>query len=96
MFALPVTVYEIIKCNLSKWSRIESMTFKKVNIMSYNIAKYVIGWRLVKKIADLSQTVSCNSPMRRFEYLILKMKVKNVEDVDENWQTKVSCQPAYA
>ena len=30
MFVLPATVYEIITFNLSKWSRIESMTFQKV------------------------------------------------------------------
>ena len=33
MFALPVTVYERVKFNLSKWSVIESVIFKKyVNI----------------------------------------------------------------
>ena len=46
IFALPVTVYNTIKFNLSKWSVFESITFKKyVNIMNYNVAQYVIGLR---------------------------------------------------
>ena len=44
MFALPVTVYEIIKFNLSKWAVIESMTLRSKSIsLGYNIAEYVIG-----------------------------------------------------
>ena len=43
MFAIPVTVYEIIMVNLSKWSVLESMTFKRqVSIVSYNVAAYVV------------------------------------------------------
>ena len=30
-----------------------------------------------------------------FECLTLKMKVKDVDDLDGNMQAKVSCQPAY-
>ena len=46
MFAQPASVYEIIKFNLSRWSRIESITFRKeANIVSYNVTEYVIGWR---------------------------------------------------
>ena len=58
IFALPVNVYETIKMisnrmyDLQKW----------VNIMSYNIAEYVVGWRFNslhngETMADLSQTV---------------------------------------
>ena len=31
----------------------------------------------------------------RFESLILKMKVKVADDLDENWQAKTACQHAY-
>ena len=46
MFFLPVTVYEIMAFNLSKRFVFLSITIKKqVNILSYNVNKYVIGWR---------------------------------------------------
>ena len=46
ILAMPVTVCETITFNLSEWTVFESMTFKKwVNIMSYNVAEYVNGWR---------------------------------------------------
>ena len=58
--------------------------------MSYNIAKYVIGWRFNDPhdgVKMYLKPFSCSPPMRRFEYLTLKMKVKNIEDLDESWQT---------
>ena len=33
--------------------------------------------------------------IRRFDSLTLKMKVKDVKDLNENWQTKLPCQHAY-
>ena len=36
----------------------------------------------------------CTCRCIRFEYLTLEMKVKNVEDLDENWQGDVPCQYA--
>ena len=49
MFALPVTAYEIILFNLSKWSVFESMTFREYDIIisSYNVTKYVVRWLLM-------------------------------------------------
>ena len=45
MFTLSVTVCEIITFNPTECSRLESSTFKKwAKIMSYNVAKYVVGW----------------------------------------------------
>ena len=58
-----VLVYETVKFNLSQWFVFEIMTFKKlVNIMSYNVAEFVIGWsfnglRNGEKMVDISQTV---------------------------------------
>ena len=46
MFAIPDTLYEIITFNLFKFSVFSPMTFKmQVNIMTYNVAEYVDGWR---------------------------------------------------
>ena len=62
IFAIPVTVYEIIRFNLSKLSVFESMTFKMlVKIMSYNVAKissdgFLIAFMMVK-MTDVSETV---------------------------------------
>ena len=48
IFAIPVTIYEIITFNPSKWSVIESIIFKKeIDIMSYNVTEYVVGWFLM-------------------------------------------------
>ena len=63
MLTKTVTIYETIKLNLFKWFVFKSMTLKKqVNIMSYNVAEYVIGWRYnglhdVEKTVDLFQTI---------------------------------------
>ena len=61
MFAQTVNIYEKIKFNLFKLSVFKCMTFKKyVNIMSYNVTKYVIdpcnlmAYMMVKKMANLS------------------------------------------
>ena len=32
---------------------------------------------------------------KRFESLILKIKVKDAKDLDDNWEAKVLCQHAY-
>ena len=38
MFAKTVTVYETVKFNLSRWSVVESVTFKSYfNIISHNV-----------------------------------------------------------
>ena len=63
MFALPVTVHEIMTFDLSKWSVFESMTFKKwVNIMSCNVAELslngvLMAYMIVKNGAFISNRV---------------------------------------
>ena len=42
---------------------------QKVTVMNYNVAEYFVGWlfmayKIVKKIADLSQTISGYPPVR--------------------------------
>ena len=73
MFVLSVTVYEIIRLNLFKWSRIESMTFKKyVNVMSYNIDEYITRCRFngqhhSEKMAYLFKPVFVRSTNEAFK-----------------------------
>ena len=45
MFGLPVTIYEIIKFSLSKWSQIEYMDLQEVGqCHELQLCEYVIGW----------------------------------------------------
>ena len=47
-FDMFVIVCERTTFNFPKWSRFESLTFKKlVKVMSYNIAEYIVGWLFV-------------------------------------------------
>ena len=63
VFTLPVTIYKIMTFNISKWSVLESMIFKKVNIMRYNADEYVTGWRfnpLLLGVPDWAQHELCS------------------------------------
>ena len=70
MFTKPVTVYEIITFNLSKWSLFESISFQKyANIMCYNVAEYVIASHFIDLHDDenggfISKPCTCGPSMR--------------------------------
>ena len=71
MFALPATVCEIIQFNLSKWARIESMTVKSRSM----------SWATTSPNILLDDCL--NFPMYSIPIFIFKMRVKDVDDLNE-------------
>ena len=69
MFTQTVTVYEIIKFKPSKWSRIESMTFKSRSISgattSPNMDGVLIAYVMVKQYQIYVKPFSCGPTTRR-------------------------------
>ena len=62
VFALFATFCEITMFNVPRWSRFESLTFKKsVKVISYNVVEYVVGllfvaYKILLKV-HLSQSI---------------------------------------
>ena len=101
MFTLSSTVCEIFTIEMCKTL---AETFRTNGLRSNvnmrierpYVTSYVLAIAIVCHMRHcLRDNYVCTSECSIFEIFTLKMKVKDVDDLNENWQANIACQNEY-